>query len=164
AGKYTWGTLPGEAPGTPGGCGFGTAKVKALGAVTFVGTLGDGTAISAGGALEVGGRVVIYIPLSTGGLLSGILNFRDLPFTSDFDGTLDWSRPARLGARRFANGFDTGVSVIGSRARPVESNANLFTGATGVATLEGGNLPDSVATAIRFRPGNRLKLLAPNPL
>ncbi len=47
----------------PQGTGYGTIAVSKAGLVRLAGTLGDGTAISAGGPLTAAGEFSVYIPL-----------------------------------------------------------------------------------------------------
>lgn len=101
----------------PHGHGFGVATVNPNGTVRFIGSSGDGTALTQSGVISKTGKWPFQALLyRNGGVLTGDLRFRDLAQASDLDGTLDWIKPALTGATvTYPHGFTTRTSVIGSR-------------------------------------------------
>jgi T5SS/PEP-CTERM-associated repeat protein len=103
---------------TPRANGIGLAKVSKSGAIRFVGRLSDGAHLSQGTMLSKGGEWPLYVLLYDGeGSLFGNLQFRD-QLESDFDGTLQWSRPQTARDKTQTAGFFTALSTVGSRYLP----------------------------------------------
>ncbi len=124
AGKYTI-LFPSVsvADGTiPNGTGYARLKVSASGAVTIVGALADGTAISGGVNLTAGNTSLdpnlasFYIPLryKSPGFLAGALAFADLPAVSDCGGAFTWNKPAQSVTGLYQSGFRVKPAAIGS--------------------------------------------------
>lgn len=154
AGSYTF-ILAGNESSTnlPGGYGFGTLSLSKAGAVTWSGTLGDGTAISTESAsVSKGGFWPLYAALYSGnGLVLGWLAFtNDVASTKDLAGWLYWTKPARApGTTLYTNGFAFGptnwVEVVGSTWT---NKAPLLSWSNGVVELEGANLAKGITNAI----------------
>lgn len=156
AGRYTFILPPPEGESGPPafGHGNGVAVVGRNGAATFSGSLGDGRPFAAGCTITENGHVFLAVPLfGGGGYLTGQLDFRDAPGQSDFDGELNWSRPA-LPTLRYASGFSVGVTILGSRYVAPRAGTNIFAAQTGNVTMSGGDLPFAITTPISFGPGN----------
>ena len=101
----------------PQGIGFAVMNVTAAGAVKLSGRCGDDQPFSYGGFLSPEGTAPIYAALAyiAPGSLQGTLRCRDLVNVSDCDGDLAWFKPAQSTGISYPAGFDTTVSLIGSR-------------------------------------------------
>lgn len=109
----------------PQGDGYATATLTKTGALTFAGTLADGTAFSAssflvaGNGVVSGGNAPFFIQLPTpgapatvkGGSVSGTLTFEGISTGSEVQGTdLLWFRPAST-ADLYTSGWPGGITV-----------------------------------------------------
>jgi hypothetical protein len=131
-------------------------KITRTGAVIMSGTLGDGSVFTAGGGVSEDNHVMLTVPLyQGGGYLSGKLDFRDLPGLSDFDGVLNWSRPAHRKGR-YREGFSIAATFLGGRYLAPEAGTNVFDAFTGNATISGGDLPSALTAPITFGPRNKV--------
>lgn len=92
-----------DATAYPQGFGFSSITLSETGAVNFLGTLADGTAISATSALVAGNACPFFAQITTpgaaatvkGGSFGGVVVFDTTPADSDVGGTdLLWFRPA----------------------------------------------------------------------
>ncbi len=100
---------------TPAGYGYAVMKVDPSGSYWLGGALADNTPLSLRGNLTRNATLPIYLPRARGaGVFLGTMRFRDIPGTSDLDGTLRWSRPSHSGSL-YPDGFDDDVAAIGSR-------------------------------------------------
>lgn len=140
AGNYTVviPAAPGD-PSLPEGDGYGTLSITKTGAVTFVGFLGDGAAVSASAALGAGGAWPLFIvpPVSKGaapgskGLVLGTITptrTTATPATVDgFQGTLDWLRPADAADALYPDGFTTQLRFSAARYAPPAASAGAAT-------------------------------------
>ncbi|MGA3172011.1 MAG: hypothetical protein ABSE62_13470 [Chthoniobacteraceae bacterium] len=128
----------------PQGYGYGKLTLGKTGSITVTGKLGDGTTLSAGGALAMNGNWALYKPLykSDKGCIVGTLTFEST-LNGDLDGLLNWFKPLS-GA---TGGFSTQVLLYGSTyMKPARG--------TPIITSTGGYL------AFNFANGN----LNPSPL
>ena len=163
AGRYTLviPALDDATTTTPDGDGFATLIVEPNGAATLNGVLADGTKFLAGGSVSITGRLALYLPLyADGGLLTGVLNFRDLT-GSDADGTLFWSRP---------DAFAITVGAVASRytapasGQPVltvplvENNVALALGDGDLAAPVSQPATLSADNSVTLAPGTTLTL------
>ena len=123
AGLYTV-LLPAKQPlssSIPGGTGYATLKITEAGNVTITGVLADGSAISDGIFITGAGTpfsatfpVFVALAYTNRGTLIGSVAVEDVPGISDCDGALTWHKPAQAKGV-YPGGFDTNVSLIGSR-------------------------------------------------
>ena len=97
------------------GVGCGRMVIDASGNARLSGSLADGTPISLGTALSYAGTVLLYELLPQAGVLTGELQFADLP-DSDAGGTLQWHR---------ASG-DTALTASASRYTPPPAGNRLL--------------------------------------
>jgi len=148
AGKYTWGApLPNN---RPFGSSFGSARISANGAATFTGVLGDGTPFSAGSGVTDTGLLLIEVPLyGRKGSVNGVLQFRDVPGTSDFDGILNWSWPEDK-TNPDSDLITDDLAVVGSRLAMLAPGANLLPGDTATFYLWGTPI------GLLLRPNNKV--------
>lgn len=158
-GRYTL-LLP--SPGTagvPGGTGYGSVTVDALGAVRFVGVMGDGTPVSQGSGVNAAGEWPLYAAAYTRtgiqtALITGPLFFRSTG-AADLDGTLTWKRHA---ARR-VTAFTASVAAIGSRYTFLPGERVLSFAEGYVTFLNGGLVPPTPARRIALTTANGVQLL-----
>jgi hypothetical protein len=101
-----------EDPAQPGGDGFATVKVGTLAAVTFSGSLGDGTKFSQKTILTPNGQSPFYSSLYSGkGSIFGWLNIsRD---SEQITGPVSWFKQAFPG-KFYAAGFTNQINSKGS--------------------------------------------------
>jgi uncharacterized repeat protein (TIGR02543 family) len=154
AGQYTL-ILTNSAP-LPGGDGFGTVTVNTSGAVTFSGTLGDGTKVTQS-AIESGqGQWPLYISLDSGnGMLLGWLTFTN-ESSSDINGLLNWFRPAQSSAALYKAGFTNGVEAFGS-AYSLPKDATVLDLTEGYVLLTNGGLTQSISNEFNLEANNVVK-------
>ncbi len=127
-GSYTLRLLPDGDPTHPRGFGWAHLKLSATGAVTITGKLGDGTALSTGGALRGDATVPLFTSLYANplGNLAGVLTYADL-LQSDFTGTLAWTKPAQtVPGKIYPAGFTATATVSGSLFVPPKTGARSF--------------------------------------
>jgi hypothetical protein len=145
AGNYT-AMVAAAAPGTPAtgfpqGFGFGVAKVSKTGKARFAGKLPDGLSFSLGTGLTDDGTLAFHeLTKKASGVLNGLLHFRNLANTSDFDSTLQWVRLPTGKAPAYPAGWPTGInaSLFGS----------LYSRANGDAALPFLGAPDADGNAV----------------
>jgi hypothetical protein len=152
-GKYTL-IFPGTNSATlPGGNGFGAVTVNTSGAVTFSGTLGDGTKVTQL-AIESGqGQWPLYISLDSGnGMLLGWLTFTNEP-DRDIDGLLSWFRPSQPTATLYKAGFTNAMEVAGS-AYSWTPGARVLDLTNGYVLLEDGGLTQNISNQFALGANN----------
>lgn len=165
AGRYTLVVAaPEGATSAPVGDGVATVRVSNTGAATITGALADGTPFNARGTLTNDSELQIFTPLYTGtGVLTGTLNFRTRP-TSDIDGALHWSRPAKSGAA-FATGFDVTINAVGSTYTTPAANQPIVPVNAGennsALALGDGGLTTPVVQPTTLSTSNTLTISAP---
>lgn len=162
--KYTL-VIPGGDDSTvqPGGNGYGTLSVNALGNVTFSGVLGDGTKISEKTFINIPGQWPLYsAPYKGVGAIFGWMTFTNLAQT-DLNGTLYWCRLPQAGAAMYPGGFTlTNIDAVGSLYSFTNGAALLNLPAGGVAILQHGNPVQSFTN--NFTLGSNNKATSTNGL
>jgi len=125
---------------TPGGDGYGTVTVSALGACTGLITLADDTKVTLSGHLgsdyEDAGILTAAWSFHRGlygdiakGYIAGKLTFRDSPGISDLDGTWRWvKQPNAPPVTVYNSGIDTTRQVIGSLYQAPALNQRAISG------------------------------------
>jgi hypothetical protein len=104
----------------PQGYGVGTLVVTKAGAITFAGTLADGTKFSQGTSLTRNGVWYLFVPLygtgAQGGMIEGTIQFESTPGVSDLDGAITWERPnlSAPGIPLYPLGFDLATHIYGA--------------------------------------------------
>jgi hypothetical protein len=163
AGKYTaLLQFDSAATDTPQANGIGVVGISTSGAIRFVGALADGTRLSQGTVLSKSGEWPLYVLLyKKQGSLFGELHFREKA-GSDFDGTLQWSRPPTPNDKIQTAGFSATLATIGSKyvappARPAV--LDLPKGAT--ATLSDADLTPALIKSLTLSPPNKFVVLDP---
>ena len=111
--------------------------VSARGAVRITGKLGDGTPMLATGQLDLGGTTcTLFVPLygsKNPGTIAGNITFENFA-DSDWDGVLDWIKPAQPSATYYPGGFAITVDLLAAKYVPAPLRSGAF-------TLAGGDLP-----------------------
>jgi len=163
-GSYTI-ILPGQsnAASGPEGDGFGTIKVDGNGMASLVGTLADGTKISAKTPLSGVGQWPVYVSMPGGTLLSW-LNFSDRP-ADDLTGLMSWIKTAQSKSKFYPGGFTNETLAVGSsfvRATNLTATALELTETT--ITFSAGNLNSPITNSISWGAKNKITNLGDNKL
>lgn len=123
---------PGWGDDQPGGDGWATVTASTTGVVKVAGKLGDGTAFTESAALSASGGFLLYADLypktTLKGLIGGAMQFRPVANVSDFDGTLQWRKPADAKELQYTAGFQVEVKALGSRFSPVATGQRVLAG------------------------------------
>jgi uncharacterized repeat protein (TIGR02543 family) len=146
AGKYTM-VIPGsdEASSQPGGNGFGSVIVTSLGTVTFTGTLGDGTTVTASSVVTSDGQWPFFAPLYGGkGSILGWLNFTN---TGLIAGDTAWFKLPMSSAKLYPGGFTNNATVMGSSYQ-FTNGEPLLGSSEGDLILTNGDLSAGVTNSI----------------
>jgi hypothetical protein len=147
AGRYTFLVSGATAPALDGaGHGFGWLLAARSGQTTLGGTLADNTPIVCAAPSVHGGWYPVYQPLYGGqGCLWSWLQF-DANTPVGFAGEANWIKPALPTARLYPGGFDNVSQVTGSAYQaPQPGGGRVLELTTGIATFEGGGLPEAFA-------------------
>jgi hypothetical protein len=147
AGRYT-AILPGASgtdPTLPHAPGYGTMTVSITGAVRIAGKLGDGTAFTLAGQLHADGKTcTLFSPLygrTNPGSIAGNITF-ETSAGSDWDGVLDWIKPAQEGTAYYPAGFQLAVDLLAAKYAPPPLASGPVT-----FTVGGGDMPSSSISA-----------------
>jgi len=123
----------------PGGDGFGTVSVSTAGAVSFSGTLADGTKVTQKTTLSKNGQWPFYAPLYQGrGSLISWVAFTNETDT-DFDGLFNWFKQAQT-AKYYPGGFTNEAMIGGSRFVPPTATNLVINITNGIVGFTNGNL------------------------
>jgi hypothetical protein len=153
AGKYTL-VIPGadNVTSQPGGNGFGALTVSDLGNVTFSGTLGDGTPVTAMSTVSGEGQWPLYVSLYGGkGSILGWLSFTN---EGVIGGQLGWFKLSEQTARVYPGGFTNNPVAVGSayhftKGLPVLGFAN------GLLSLTNGSLQQGINNQVVLDPAKK---------
>ncbi len=140
AGKYTL-IIPVDTNSAagPGGDGFGTVTVNTAGAVSFSGTLSDGTKVTQRTALSKSGQWPFYAPLYKGkGSLISWVTFTNETDT-DLDGLFNWFKQTQT-AKFYPGGFTNEAMIAGSRFIPPTATNLVINITNGIVGFTNGNL------------------------
>jgi hypothetical protein len=155
AGAYTF-VVPGDPDPSrsPGGDGFGTARITAAGRLTFAGVLGDGSKAAQKISISPTGDWPFYVSLYGGkGSIIGwasVMNRDD----TDLAGSLNWIKPALPGGL-YPEGFTNRSGIVGSRyVRPDAGRVLNISNAR--FSFTGGNLSAPFTNEVTLTEGNRL--------
>ncbi|MEI8043267.1 MAG: fibronectin type III domain-containing protein [Verrucomicrobiota bacterium] len=157
AGKYTmvFVSQNGAGGGPDGDC-YGTTSVDAAGKITFIGSLADGTAITASGTLSKDGVWPLYVPLYSGkGSVFCWITFAS-DATSDLNGQLSWIKPAMPTAKYYPAGFTVEVSATGSRYAQPPSGTPILSFTGGQLILAGGDLAENLGYDLILGSNNQV--------
>jgi acid phosphatase len=140
AGKYTMiFPIDTNAPSGPTGDGFGTVTVSAAGAVSFRGTLADGTKVTQKTGLSKDGNWPLFASLykGKGSLLSWVTFTNETD--SDFNGRFNWFKQTQT-ARYYPGGFTNEAVLIGSHFVAPTATNEVLKITSGVVAFTNGNL------------------------
>jgi hypothetical protein len=166
-GKYTL-IVPGKGtPETsPVGDGYAAVTVSPGGSLSMSGTLADATPWSQQLELPRDGNWPCYVPLYHGrGSIGGWLIFNTNVPSQEINGTLNWIRPPRDGARFYPLGFTNEVLAVGSRyTAPTNTNTRVIDVTNAVVVFDGGNLSGPFTNNVRLLRNNVITNKSPNNL
>jgi hypothetical protein len=138
----------------PGGYGFGTLSVNASGTVTFSGTLGDGTKVTAGGVVAGSDHWPLCLSPSAyagKGLAWGWLSFATNSASQDVVGSLSWVKETGLPGKLYPQGFGfTNSLQVTESLYSYTNGARVLDWTNGVIELVGGNFyqPDTLSPGL----------------
>ena len=129
-----------------GGDGFATLSISAAGAVSVVGTLGDGATFSQSASLSAMDHWPFYASLySSRGLVLGWLSFTN-QLGNQPGGPLFWSRPVRPHTQFYPSGFTLQPEAAGS-LYSAASGTSILGLAGGHIIIEGGGLTRTITNS-----------------
>jgi len=111
--------------GYPSGDGIAFVTVAADAGVSASFVLADGEKVTVAGRLSDEDVWQVYQSWKAG-TVGGRLQFREVPEISDFDGVLNWDRPANPKAKNFHEGFSIVAPAIGSLFVPPAAGTPLL--------------------------------------
>jgi hypothetical protein len=150
---YTLILAPGEGALEPGGAGYGTVRVEANGTVTFAGALGDGVKVTQSATFSPRGEWPFYLaPYSGGGALAGWLRFTNAA-DRDIDGTLAWTKSAKVSEAFYRAGFTNLVEAAGSAYASAAGHRCLAL-TNAVLSLQAANLVSNLSFAVELKTNN----------
>jgi hypothetical protein len=146
AGKYTMMVAGQSGDSTlPGGHGYGTLKINPTGAALFAGVLADGTKVVQSGRLSDTGEWPFFIPLYGGrGEVISWITFTNRA-NDDFNGNLDWIKPAGAG-KIYPAGFTDETTTIGSRYYAPMLGSNILNLVNAEMDFADGNISNFTNT------------------
>jgi cyclophilin family peptidyl-prolyl cis-trans isomerase len=140
AGKYTMVVpIDTNSPSGPTGDGFGTVTVSTAGAVSFSGTLADGTKVTQKTGLSKDGHWPLFAALykGKGSLLSWVTFTNETD--SDFNGLFNWFKQTQT-AKYYPGGFTNEAVLVGSHFLPPTPTNLVLHITNGVVAFTNGNL------------------------
>ena len=126
-------------PDFPQGTGFGRVNIGKLGAVKFVGKLGDGSPVTASAKLAKRNSGAVVFPLflaldKSRGNVAGVVTYDNTQPSSDLTATLDWVEPLTTGTDPDA--FTGKVALSGSLyTKPAAGERIILQAAGGIGKL-----------------------------
>lgn len=166
SGRYTLCILPDAgSPTTPQGEGWGTLSLSLMGALTFSGTLADGTKVSQSTTLSKSGDWPLYVALhkGKGSLLCPAILDTNQP-ESDITGALHWFKQAQPTAKICPDGFTNLTSVLGSRFLPPSPTNALLNLTEGSIEFSRDNISTAFTNLIALTPQNSVVNQSTNKL
>ncbi|MGD0814527.1 MAG: immunoglobulin domain-containing protein [Verrucomicrobiota bacterium] len=146
--------IPPDANGTvTNGYGCGAVSVSANGALTFVGSAADGTALSQSVPLSQEGWWPLFVQIysanktNTAGEILGWINF---PANGAPSGSITWIKTGYTNTGSYSAGLTNYSPILSSTfTAPAKSSPNVLKGMTnGESTFVGGNLTNSFQAAV----------------
>jgi cyclophilin family peptidyl-prolyl cis-trans isomerase len=140
AGKYTMIVpIDTNSPSGPTGDGFGAVTVSTAGAVSFSGTLADGTKVTQKTGLSKDGHWPLFAALykGKGSLLSWVTFTNETD--SDFNGLFNWFKQTQT-AKYYPGGFTNEAVLVGSHFLPPTPTNLVLHITNGVVAFTNGNL------------------------
>jgi hypothetical protein len=153
----------------PQGDGYGLMMVSSNGLIRINGSLGDGNLLTQYVPLSKHGTWPVYQELYNGrGCVLGWLSFTNDVGICDFEGSLYWFKPPVAGDPYYPAGFNTEITVVGSRyANPPVWGTSLLkvsnTTANATITLGDGNLVTPLTIPVTYSANNTVTVSGANP-
>ncbi len=115
------------APTLPGGIGYASFSLSRTGTVKIKGQLGDGQSFSAGGPIDLDGRLAFFAePYKAGGNLGGYVTFDQAAPVPSAEGALEWKKTTDLKSKTYPSGFAKGAQFNAVRyVRPAKNSPVL---------------------------------------
>jgi len=158
-GQYTMAMAGiGDASLSPGGDGYATISVNAVGLINMVGSLADGSAIKQAVTISSDGTWPLYVTLAGGGSALGWITFSNQP-ASTLGGVLSWMRPAGPSPIVYTSGFTNLSSVLGSRYH-VTTGVPVLALNNGHSVLGGLAAGATLSEAVSINDDNVLQVVA----
>jgi lysyl endopeptidase len=144
AGRYTV-LIPATDGAGPAGNSYGTVQVDALGRLTFIGVLADGTKVTQSTYVSRTGRWPLYIPAYRG--QGSLFSWASLApgDSGDVTGRLTWVRPD-------PNGFQVVSALNGSLYEYTPRTGSVLNFSNAVLTVMGGSLAQPVQADVTVKP------------
>jgi cyclophilin family peptidyl-prolyl cis-trans isomerase len=165
AGKYTL-LLPHDtnSPAGPDGDGFGTVSVSTRGAISFSGSLADGTRAVQKTTISKSGAWPLYVPLyrDRGALVSWV-SFTNETAT-DFTGLANWFKQSQVTAKYYRDGFTNETTILGSHYLPPAATNRVLEFPNGVVGFVDGNLATNFTNNVRLDLNRKVVNLSSNKL
>ena len=170
AGYYTF-ALPHDASvvldSVPHGDGFGTVTVTANGQLRAAGVLADGTKFAQGITLTNAGAWPLYtLFYGNRGSLSGDVAFAALAGSDLGSAAVKWIKPPLPRDTRYKTGFDTTLTLAGSRyTRPAANGVRVILepqAGLGRAQFAEGGLTANLESRFQLSPDGKFTVEAPN--
>ena len=159
AGNYTL-VLPGQDDGSsPSGHSYGTVKVKTTGAISFAGSLGDGTHVSQATWLSKDGVWPFYVSLySSKGLLISWLGVTNAPANvADIAGVASWIRLANPLSHFYPAGFTNECNAAGAvYVKPATIMDHIVHLNNAHMEFSGGNIPEAFTNAVQIGMSSKI--------
>jgi hypothetical protein len=131
AGQFSLIVKPDATAGSPQGFGYAVVKIKPKGAVSVVGKLADGAALSSAANFHADHSFVVYAPLyktAPFGSIRGTILFPAVALPlGDASGVLDWFKPARAADKYFPLGLVLSRTGLLARFTPPAKDALVLT-------------------------------------
>lgn len=165
AGNYTVILPPDPVASGPDGSGFGRVKVSSKGAVSFSGTLADGTKAVQKTTVSKTGAWPMYLPLykDKGALVSWVM-FDSAPLSTDLSGLVNWFKQSQPTATLYPRGFTNESTLVGARYTPPASGSRIINLPNASIGFTNGNLAVNFANAITIGTDNKVANLGANVL
>jgi len=146
----------GNSLAAPGGDGFGTVTVDALGNLSFSGTLGDGTKITQSSFVSSSGQWPLYASIYSGrGSILGWLSFTG-PALDSISGQATWFKWPNPGRKRlYPGGYSFQTEAVGSVYAATKATRALNF-SQGQVVLENGGLTRNLTNQVLLAADNRV--------
>jgi hypothetical protein len=164
AGRFTLAFPGSDFPALePGGDGYATLTVDALGNVSVGGKLAEGTAFSRKTLVSSGNETPLFATLYSGkGLLLGWLTFSNLP-NSDVSGLVKWIAPSTAKPALYLSGFTSDLEAAGSSYR-FTNGVPVLNISTGLVSLVYGDIPEGITNRVALTAASKVVNLSSNKL
>ncbi len=148
-----------ESNGQSFGDGIGSVKINATGALSFTGTLADGTAVSQSTSLSKDGLWPFYVSLYGGkGSIMGWITVTNTGNES-LSGAGQWIKTPIRNAY-YPGGFTNAVQITGSTFQPAKSKTRILNLTNANVIIRGANIPIPQTNSIVLSSNNIVTVTA----